>query len=83
MVLLSHLVVFFPFCCFVLNFVLCFVVFIPLKQTTKNGHSKNPKKQKCRNTDKNSVSAVVFTNSVPNFLGWALKIQNFAENTIK
>ena len=32
---------------------------------------------------KNSVSAVVFTNSVPNFWGWATKMLFFAESPIK
>ena len=75
-----HLVVIFPFCCFVLNLSF-FVFFIPLKKKTpqKTGHSKNPKKQTCRkNGQKNkSVSAVVFTDSVLKFFGVGLKISLF------
>ena len=36
-----------------------------------------------KRTNKNSVSAVVFTNSVPKFLGVGYKIKILAENTIK
>ena len=69
-----HLVVLFLFWLFCVQFfVFCFHSFP--KKTPQNRHSKNPKKQKCRKTGqrKHSVSAVVFTNSVPNFLGWATK----------
>ena len=60
------------FCCFVLNFVLSLS---SQKKTPKNGHSKNQKNKNAEKKDKQrkSVSAVVFTNSVPNFGGWATK----------
>ena len=72
-----HLVVLLPFLFFVvlfwiLSFFCCF--HSSQKRTPqKTGHSKNPKKQKCRKTrqKKKSVSAVVFTDSVLNFSGWA------------
>ena len=48
----------------------------------KTEHSKNPKMQNAEKTEK-SVSAVVFTDSVLNFLGWASKFHFLAENTIK
>ena len=73
---------FFLFCflLFVLNFVFFVFSFLSKKDPQKTRHSKNPKKQKCRKkTDqKKSVSAVAFTNSVPNFLGEGLKMQIFA-----
>ena len=60
-----HRVVLFLFCCFVLKF------FIH-QNRQKSGHSKNPQKSKLqRKGTLLSVSAVVFTNSVPNFGGWA------------
>ena len=63
-----HLVVLFPFCCDGLNFV--FLSFIS-KKRPKNGHNN----KECRkNGQLLSVSAVVFTNSVPN-LGGGLKMQ--------
>ena len=63
----------------------CFFVFIPLHKTPKNRTQQKPpkkKKQKCREKGqtKKSVSAVVFTNSVPNFWGWVTKMLCFAEN---
>ena len=61
----------------VLFFVLCsFFVFIPFKKDpTKTGH-KNPKtKMQKKWTNKNSVSAVVVTNRVPNLLGVGYKLQ--------
>ena len=61
-------------CCFALNF--CFGGFvIPLKKGN-NGHNQNTKN---KNAEKKghflSVSAVVFTDSVPNFGGWALGLK--------
>ena len=84
-----HLVVLLPFLFFVvlfwiLSFFCCF--HSSQKRTPqKTGHSKNPKKQKCRKTRqiKKSVSAVVFTDSVLKFFGVGLKIEFLAENTIK
>ena len=82
-----HLVVIFPFCCFVLNFVF-FLFFYSFQKKTpqKSGHSKNPKKQKCKKkkkgTKKKSVSAVVFTDSVLKIFGVGLKFSFLAENTI-
>ena len=45
-----HLVVFFPFCCVVLNlvFFFFFVSFLSKKDPQKTGHGKNPKNQKYR-----------------------------------
>ena len=55
----------FFFFCFLFCFEFVFVFHSSQKKTPqKTGHSKNPKKQKCWKTDKKSVSAVVFTNSV-------------------
>ena len=60
-----------------LSWLFCvFCFFIPFKKRPqKAGHSKNPQNPKCRKKGqtKNSVSAVVFTNSVPNFLGVGYK----------
>ena len=56
-VCILHLVVFFPFCCFVLNFVFFLFFHSSKKDPQKTGHSKNPKKQKIRKkgqTKKNS-----------------------------
>ena len=44
----------------------------PPKNRTLQKH-----KQKCRNKNKTSVSAVVFTNNVPKFSGGGLKNQTF------
>ena len=81
-----HLVVIFPFCCFVLNFVYFLFFFIPLKKKTpqKPDTAKTQKSKNAEKTDKKrSVSAVVFTARVFfYFLGWALKIHFLAENTI-
>ena len=65
--------------CFQLSFVFVFHSY------QNHGHGQNLENQKCRKTSQNvsSVSAVVFTNSVPIFWGWALKMHNCAENTIK
>ena len=56
------------------------------KETPQKGTQQKPPKQKCRKNGrtKNSVSAVVFTNSVPNLLygGGGLQIV-FAESPIK
>ena len=56
----------------------------PKKTPKKPDTAKTPKKQKCRNkrTKQKSVSAVVFTNSVPNLWGVSLKNADFAENII-
>ena len=73
-----HLMVLLPFlffCCFVLNFVFFFVVFIPLKKgpppkpdTTKTKKSKNADKpDKKKNQLAQLCSQLVFLN----FLGWA------------
>ena len=83
-----HLVVLLPFlffCCFVLNFVFFVFSFLSKKKTPqKTGHSKNPKKQKCRKTrqPKKKVSAVVFTNSVLQFFGVGLKFSFFWLKTL-
>ena len=76
-----HFVVFIPFCCFVLNFVF---FHSSKKRPPKNGHSKNPRNQKYRKKDKHkkSVSAAVFTDSVPNFWGVGYKNVIFAESPI-
>ena len=76
-----HLVVLF------LVWLFCAQFFIPqIKQ--KQTQQKHKDKQKCRKRGQiqNSVSAVVFTDSVPVFFFWGgglLKMQLFAENTIK
>ena len=60
--------------------VLCFCFsFLSRERPNKTGHNKNPKNQKCRKRGqtKNSVSAIVFTNSVPNFLGVGYKNEIF------
>ena len=70
---------FFLLFCFVF---MCFS-FFSKKDPQKTGHGKNPQKQKCRKKrTKKSVSAAVFTNSVPYFLG-GLKVAVFAENSIR
>ena len=79
---------FFLFCLLLFCFELCLFFsffFIHLKKKTpkKTGHSKNPKKQKCRKTGQKTVSVVVFTNSVLQFFGLGLKFWLLAENTIK
>ena len=52
-----HLVVIFPFCCFVLNFVFFLFFHSSQKKTPqKTGHSKNPKKQKCRKNGQKKIS---------------------------
>ena len=71
----------FLFCCFVLSFVfLSFLSKIWQTQTQQNDKKK-------QNAEKKqiyfSVSAVVFTNSVPHFLGVGLKIKILAENPIE
>ena len=60
-VLLFHLVVFFPFCCFVFLSFVFFFSFLSNKRP-KTGHGKNPKKQTCRKKGQKhiSVSAVPF-----------------------
>ena len=58
-----------------------FVFSIPFKNDQKTDAAKTQKMQKKHNLFF-SVSAVVFTNSVPNFGGWVLKMQMFAENTM-
>ena len=60
--------------CFFLLFCVQFLFFILLKKDQKNGHSTNPQTNKKNWKRKKSVSAVVFTNSVPNFWGWATKL---------
>ena len=74
-----YLVVIFPF--FVLFWILSFLFFHSSQKKTpqKTGHSKNPKKQKCRKkrTKKKTVSAVVFTNSVLQFFGVGLQFSFF------
>ena len=61
----------FLFCCFVLNF------FTPLKKRPpKTGHSKNPKKQRCRKKKRTKTKSVAQLCSQIVFLifwGWALK----------
>ena len=65
------------FLLFVVLFNFCFFFrFSFIRKEGKNGHSKNEKtKQKKENMQKKdifgSVIAVVFTNSVPLFWGWA------------
>ena len=74
----------FLFCCFVLNFVFCF--FIPLKKDPqKTGHSKKPKKQKCRKkrTKKNQLAQLCSQIVFLFFWGVGFKNADFAENTIK
>ena len=73
----------FLFCCFVLKFV--FSCFSFLSKKTQNGHSENQKKQNAEKNGqtKKTISAIVFTNSVPIFWGVGKNMQIFAENTIK
>ena len=63
---------------FCFEFCLC-LFFIPLKKRpSKNRTQQKPqktKKKQKKNRQKTSVSAIVFTNSVPNFLGVGLKMQ--------
>ena len=68
----------FRFCCFVLNFVY-FCFFIPLKlRPPKSRTQQKPKKAKMqKNRTKKTVSAIVFTNSVLQFLGVGLKFSFF------
>ena len=81
-----HLVVIFPFLLFCFEFWIfsfCDFSVLSKKDPPKKGHSKNPKSKNAQKTDKKkSVCAIVFTNSVPNFLGVGLKMQIFAENNI-
>ena len=68
------------FCCCVYNFGFCFSF---LSKNDQKRTQQNSQKQKCRKKQTFfSVSAAVFTNSVP-FLGWVLNMQIFAENAIK
>ena len=75
--LVSFLLFFLKFCLF------CFHSYQNKK--AKNGHGKNLPNQKYRKTPQNvfSVSAVVFTNSVP--ISWLVGLRNaiIAENAIK
>ena len=70
----------FAFCGLV--FVVLFGIFIPLQKTKTQTQQKPSKKQNAEKHPNVSVSAFVFTNSVPNCLGW---LQNafLAENTRK
>ena len=63
----------------IFNFVLMFFHTSPKK--AKPQKHKNTKTAEKKRQHIFSASAVVFTNGVPNFLGWA-KMQVFAENTI-
>ena len=51
-----HLVVFFPFLLFCFEFCLFCFSFLSKKDPKKTGHSKNPKKQKCRKKRKNQLA---------------------------
>ena len=71
-----HLVVFFPF---VVLFWILSIFHSSQKATQKTEQNKNPQKQNAeKNGKKKSVSAVVFTNSVPNFLGLGFKNADFS-----
>ena len=84
MVLLFHLVAFFPFLMFCFEFCLLFFSFLSKNATKKPDTAKTHKSKNAEKTDRNiSVSAVVFTNSVPSFLGVGFKNADFAENIIK
>ena len=72
----------FLFCCFVLKFVF-FGVFHFSPKKTKNRTQQKPNKNAEKKGQEKSVSAVVFTNRVPNILGVGLKVQIFAEHTLK
>ena len=74
-----HLLVFFPFCCFVLNFVFFCFYSSQQKDPPKTGHNNNPQKTKMqkKGQTKKSVSAVVFKTSVLIFWGWATKMLFF------
>ena len=77
---------FFLFCFFVVLFWLCLFCFSFLSKKTpkKPDTAKTQESKNAEKTDKqNSVSAVVFTNSIFNFFGVGLKISFLAENTIK
>ena len=70
-----HLVVLCLLCCFV--FIVC-CFFSPLHKKRTQQKPENKKKQK-KGTTFFSVSAVVFTNSVPNFFVVGLKIVFYIE----
>ena len=80
-----HLVVLFPFWLFCVHCLFFWDFYSFKKRPQKTGHCKTPKKQKYRKKEqtKDSVSAVVFTNSVPNFLGMGYTHIIFAEAPIK
>ena len=71
--------------CFFWLFVFIFVLFfIPFKKTKNPDTAKTPKTKMQKKGQKEiSVSAIVFTNSVPNFLGVGYKNVMFAESPIK
>ena len=76
-----HLVVLFLFVVVCSNFVFFWFHSFQKRQKMDTAKKKQ-KKQKCRKKDKTSVSAVVFTNSVPN--SWSgLQNSIFVENPIE
>ena len=73
--------------CGLLSFLLfcCEFFHFSQKRPPKKRTLQKPKKTKMqtKGQTKKSVSAVVFTNGVPNFWGWATKMLCFAESPIK
>ena len=66
-------------------FEFCFFSFLSKNDPKKTGHSKNPKKQKCRKkrAKKNQLEQLCSQIVFFNFLAWASKFHFLAENTIK
>ena len=78
-----HLVVLFLCWLFCVQFFVLGYSFLSKKADKKTDTAKTPKTKNAEErTQKKSVSAVVFTNSVPNFVGVDKKTY-FAENPIK